>query len=226
MRVIFNEEMRAVADDLDTMAQDVRRAIDLSCKALLDCDVEAAQSVIDGDAAIDELESSVLDQCVKLLAKQNPVATDLRVVVSTMRLASTFERMGDLARHLAEAARRTYPQSAIPEEARPIFEEMATFLHTMADRMVSMLADRDATTAEQIIFSDDQLDALHHRTFDLVLADEWNGTRRDLINVVLLARFMERLGDHAVSAARRVVYIVSGFDPTKEPPRDEGTDID
>ncbi|KFI72288.1 phosphate transport system regulatory protein [Bifidobacterium minimum] len=226
MRVIFNEEMRAVADDLDTMAQDVRRAINLSCTALLKSDVEAAQSVIDGDSAIDNLESSILDQCVKLLAKQNPVATDLRVVVSTMRLASTFERMGDLARHLAEAARRTYPQSAITPDAMPLFTQMGDFLTVMADRMVSMLADRDAKTAEQIILSDDQLDALHHKTFDLVLADDWTGSRQDLINVVLLARFMERLGDHAVSAARRVVYIVSGFDPTKEPSRDEGTDID
>ena len=69
------------------------------------------KAVIDGDIEIDALEASVIDQCVKLLAKQNPVATDLRVVVSTMRLATTFERMGDLARHIAEATRRTYPAS-------------------------------------------------------------------------------------------------------------------
>ena len=106
MRVIFNEEMKAVADDLDRMVRNVRKAIDGAGKALLDSDVEAAQAVIDGDIEIDALESSIIDQCVKLLAKQNPVATDLRVVVSTLRLAATFERMGDLARHIAEAARR------------------------------------------------------------------------------------------------------------------------
>ena len=98
MRVIFNEELKQVADDLDRMAQNVRKAIKGAGEALLNQDVEAAQTVIDGDIEIDALESSVIDQCVKLLAKQNPVATDLRVVVSTMRLASTFERMGDLAR--------------------------------------------------------------------------------------------------------------------------------
>ena len=114
MRVIFNEELKQVADDLDRMAQNVRKAIKGAGEALLNQDVEAAQTVIDGDIEIDALESSVIDQCVKLLAKQNPVATDLRVVVSTMRLASTFERMGDLARHVAEAARRTYPAAAIP----------------------------------------------------------------------------------------------------------------
>ena len=221
MRVIFNEELKQVADDLDRMAQNVRKAIKGAGEAQ---DVEAAQTVIDGDIEIDALESSVIDQCVKLLAKQNPVATDLRVVVSTMRLASTFERMGDLARHVAEAARRTYPAAAIPESAQPVFAEMIDFLDNTADQLVAMLFDRDAKTAEAIILADDKLDNLHHQTFDLALSDDI--TRQQTVDIVLLGRFLERLGDHAVSAARRVVYIVSGFDPTKEPTRDEGTDID
>lgn len=224
MRVIFNEELKQVADDLDRMAQNVRKAIKGAGEALLNQDVEAAQTVIDGDIEIDALESSVIDQCVKLLAKQNPVATDLRVVVSTMRLASTFERMGDLARHVAEAARRTYPAAAIPESAQPVFAEMIDFLDNTADQLVAMLFDRDAKTAEAIILADDKLDNLHHQTFDLALSDDI--TRQQTVDIVLLGRFLERIGDHAVSAARRVVYIVSGFDPTKEPTRDEGTDID
>ena len=224
MRVIFNEELKQVADDLDRMAQNVRKAIKGAGEALLNQDVEAAQTVIDGDIEIDALESSVIDQCVKLLAKQNPVATDLRVVVSTMRLASTFERMGDLARHVAEAARRTYPAAAIPESAQPVFAEMIDFLDNTADQLVAMLFDRDAKTAEAIILADDKLDNLHHQTFDLALSDDI--TRQQTVDIVLLGLFLERLGDHAVSAARRVVYIVSGFDPTKEPTRDEGTDID
>ena len=224
MRVIFNEELKQVADDLDRMAQNVRKAIKGAGEALLNQDVEAAQTVIDGDIEIDALESSVIDQCVKLLAKQNPVATDLRVVVSTMRLASTFERMGDLARHVAEAARRTYPAAAIPESAQPVFAEMIDFLDNTADQLVAMLFDRDAKTAEAIILADDKLDNLHHQTFDLARSDDI--PRQQTVDIVLLGRFLERLGDHAVSAARRVVYIVSGFDPTKEPTRDEGTDID
>ena len=203
MRVIFNEELKQVADDLDRMAQDVRKAINGAGEALLNQDIEAAQTVIDGDIEIDALESSVIDQCVKLLAKQNPVATDLRVVVS---------------------ARRTYPAAAIPESAQPVFAEMIDFLDNTADQLVAMLSDRDAKTAEAIILADDKLDNLHHQTFDLALSDDI--TRQQTVDIVLLGRFLERLGDHAVSAARRVVYIVSGFDPTKEPARDEGTDID
>ncbi|KFJ02436.1 phosphate signaling complex protein PhoU [Bifidobacterium subtile] len=225
MRVIFNEELKAVADDLDHMAQAVRKAINASGEALVNADLEAAQSVIDGDIEIDALESSIIDQCVRLLAKQSPVATDLRVVVSSMRLASTFERMGDLARHIAEAARRTYPLSPVPPEAQDLFSQMRDFLDMTADRTVNMLADRDADIAERIILDDDTLDNLHHQTFSMVLDDSWTGTKQQLIDVVLIGRFMERLGDHAVSAARRVTYIVSGFDPSKEPQRDEGTDI-
>ncbi|MEJ5920947.1 phosphate signaling complex protein PhoU [Bifidobacterium thermophilum] len=225
MRVIFNEEMKAVADDLDRMAQDVRKAINGAGDALLNADIDKAQAVIDGDIEIDALESSIIDQCVHLLAKQNPVATDLRVVVSTLRLAATFERMGDLARHIAETARREYPQNALPEETRETFTKMVEFLRVTADRLVEMLADRDTTIAETVIIDDDKLDRLHHQTFDIALGDTWNGTRQQLIDVVLIGRFLERLGDHAVSAARRVVYIVSGFDPSKDPGRDEDTPV-
>ena len=226
MRVIFNEEMKAVADDLDRMAQGVRRAIRGAGRALLETDVEAAQAVIDGDIELDALEESVIDQCVRLLAKQTPVATDLRVVVSTMRLASTFERMGDLAKHVAETARRAYPASALPAETMDVFRDMHEFLDATADDLVSMLADRDARTAERIIAADDRLDAMHQRTFELALDEHIELTRQQMIDVVLMGRFLERLGDHAVSAARRVVFIVSGFDPSKEPSRDEEGMID
>ncbi|RSX58847.1 phosphate signaling complex protein PhoU [Bifidobacterium samirii] len=226
MRVIFNEEMKAVADDLDRMAQDVRNAINLAGDALLRRDVEAAQAVIDGDARIDELEASVIDQCVRLLAKQTPVATDLRVVVSTLRLAATFERMGDLAKHIAESARCAYPESPLPADAVEVFSQMQDFLSETADNVVAMLSDRDARIADRVIRNDDKLDAMHHRTFELALSDDWDGTNQQLIDVVLLGRFMERIGDHAVSAARRVVFIVSGFDPSKEPGPDEDGSVE
>ena len=207
MRVIFNEELKAVADDLDHMVKGVRKAINGAGDALLNQNLAAAQAVIDGDIELDALEA------------------DLRVVVSTMRLATTFERMGDLARHIAEAARRTYPASPLPAEAQPLFAEMQAFLNDVADQTEAMQSDRDTKTAEQIIINDDKLDELHKKTFELAQSADWAGTNQQLIDVVLIGRFMERLGDHAVSAARRVVYIVSGFDPTKEPTRDEDTDI-
>lgn len=219
MRVIYNEELKAVADALEHMAEGVCTAMHGAGKALLDQDMETAKSVIDGDETIDTLERQILDQCVKLLAQQSPVATDLRVVVASLRLASTIERMGDLAQHIAQTAYRCEPNSALPDDAktREVFENMRQLVDITADRLPGMLADRDATLAQQVIADDNKLDELHQQTFDLVLDDSWNGTKQQLIDVVLTARFMERLGDHAVSTARQVVYIVSGFDPSKEP---------
>ncbi|MBW3087663.1 phosphate signaling complex protein PhoU [Bifidobacterium sp. 82T24] len=217
MRVIFTEELKQVADDLDRMAQEVHTAIVGAGKALLESDVEAAQNVIDGDLEIDALETSVINQCVQLLAKQSPVATDLRVVVSTLRLASTFERMGDLARHVAEIARRTYPESALTPETRETFEKMQAFLDDTSAKLITVLASRDDKAAEQLIIDDDKLDDLHHHIFDIVNGADWTGNTQQTIDVVLLSRFYERFGDHAVSVARRLVYIVSGFDPSKAP---------
>lgn len=226
MRVIFNEGLKAVADDLDQMVRNVSDAIHGAGKALFEQDLDAAQAVIDMDVSTDALSTSIVDQCVELLARQSPVATDLRVVVSTMRLAITFERMGDLARHIAEAARRTYPDCPLPDNAVAMFQQMQDFLDVTADRLVTMLADRDTDVAESIIRDDDKLDAIHSKTFELATSSQWSGTNQQLIDVILIGRFMERIGDHAVSASRRVVFIVSGFDPSKEPTRDEGTDID
>lgn len=223
MRVIFNEEMKAVATNLERMAELVSKAMNDAGSALVNADLEAAQTVIDKDADLDSLEASTIDQCLTLLARQNPVATDLREVVATMRLAATFERMGDLTSHVAQIARRTWPDSAIPEDARETIVAMIEFLNELSPRLTSMIAKRDIKVAETIIAGDDALDELHEKIFALIEGENWHGTRRQLIDVVLLSRFIERIGDHSVAAARQVVFIVSGFDPTKKPEPDKDT---
>ncbi|KFI45700.1 phosphate transport system protein [Bifidobacterium bohemicum] len=219
MRVIYNQELKDVADDVEHLTQAVSQAMHGAGKALIDGDMDTARAVANGDKAIDEIAKRVIDQCVRFLAQQSPVATDLRVIVATQRLSTTLERMGDLAQHIALTVLRTSPSSPLPDDeaTRAVFQRMREFLDITADRLPGMLADRDTGTAEEVIRDDNQLDEMHDRTFDVVLSDSWNGTKQQLIDVVLLARFMERLGDHAVSVARQVVYIVSGFDPSKEP---------
>lgn len=226
MRVIFNEEMKAVATNLDHMAVLVSHAIKSAGDALLNADLDSAQTVIDKDYEIDNLESNVIDQCLTLLARQNPVATDLREVVATMRLAATFERMGDLASHVAETIRRTWPESALTDDSREIIIAMVQFLRALADRLPAMLEKHDVSIAEAIINDDDALDNLHKQIFTLVESDAFNGSRHQLIDLVLLSRFLERIGDHAVSSARQVIFIVSGFDPAKKPTPDKDSAID
>lgn len=223
MRVIFNEEMKAVATNIERMAELVAKAMNDAGNALINADLDAAQTVIDNDADLDALEASVIDQCLTLLARQNPVATDLREVVATMRLAATFERMGDLTSHVAQIARRTWPDSAIPDEARETIVTMIDFLRELSGRLTDMLSRRDVSIAETIIASDDTLDTLHEKIFELVEGEAWHGTRKQLIDVVLLSRFIERIGDHSVAAARQVLFIVSGFDPSKKPEPDKDT---
>lgn len=223
MRVIFNEEMKSVATNIERMAELVAKAMNDAGNALINADLDAAQTVIDNDADLDALESSVIDQCLTLLARQNPVATDLREVVATMRLAATFERMGDLTSHIAQIARRTWPDSAIPDEARETIVAMIDFLRELSGRLTDMLSRRDVSVAETIIASDDTLDTLHEKIFELVEGEAWHGTRKQLIDVVLLSRFIERIGDHSVAAARQVLFIVSGFDPSKKPEPDKDT---
>lgn len=225
MRVIFNEEMKAVASNIERMAELVAKAMNNSGNALVNADIEAAQTVIDNDAKLDALEANVIDQCLILLARQNPVATDLREVVATMRLAATFERMGDLASHVAQIARRDWPESAIPSQAKETVEKMVDFLHVLAGQLTDMLSNRDVNVADAIINGDDAMDKLHEDIFALVEGEDWSGTRKQLIDLVLLSRFMERIGDHSVAAARQVVFIVSGFDPTKKPEPDKDTVI-
>lgn len=226
MRVIFNEEMKAVAKDLERMVELVAKAMNDSGNALVKADIDLAQEVIDQDIKLDALEDRVIDQCLTLLARQNPVATDLREVVATMRLATTFERMGDLTSHVAQITRRTWPDSAIPEEAKDTVTSMIDFLQVLSGRLTDMLSKHDVEIANAIIDSDDTLDKLHEKIFSTVESDSWHGTRKQLIDLVLLSRFIERIGDHCVAAARQVVFIVSGFDPSKKPEPDKDTIVE
>lgn len=226
MRVIFNEEMKAAAKDLERMVELVAKAMNDSGNALVKADIDLAQEVIDQDIKLDALEDRVIDQCLTLLARQNPVATDLREVVATMRLATTFERMGDLTSHVAQITRRTWPDSAIPEEAKDTVTSMIDFLHVLSGRLTDMLSKHDVEIANAIIDSDDTLDKLHEKIFSTVESDSWHGTRKQLIDLVLLSRFIERIGDHCVAAARQVVFIVSGFDPSKKPEPDKDTIVE
>ncbi len=226
MRVIFNEEMKAVAKDLERMVELVAKAMNDSGNALVKADIDLAQEVIDQDIKLDALEDRVIDQCLTLLARQNPVATDLREVVATMRLATTFERMGDLTSHVAQITRRTWPDSAIPEEAKDTVTSMIDFLHVLSGRLTDMLSKHDVEIANAIIDSDDTLDKLHEKIFSTVESDSWHGTRKQLIDLVLLSRFIERIGDYCVAAARQVVFIVSGFDPSKKPEPDKDTIVE
>ncbi|HEY0118594.1 MAG TPA: phosphate signaling complex protein PhoU [Cellulomonas sp.] len=217
MREIFDAELKAVGDDLEAMAHRVEHAIASAGQALATSDLALAESVIVDDLAIDQLERQLDERCIHLLAQQQPVATDLRVVVSALRMSATLERMGDLARHIAEIARGRYPRQAVPQSLAGTFTEMDVAARRLAQRIVTLLETRDLALAENIETDDDRLDDLHSDTFTAMLGGGWSATPQQTVDVTLLGRYYERFGDHGVSIARRIVFLVTGDLSAGEP---------
>jgi phosphate transport system protein len=210
MREVFLAEMSELGDDLIGMGDQVRTAIESACEALLEADLELAQKVIAGDAAIDMAQREVDERAVTLLARQAPVARDLRTVVSALRMSSTLERMGDLARHVAEVARLRYPNRGVPDTTLPVFEKMTKAAIRASHQVCELLRTQDLELAARIIAEDDAIDLLHEQTFQAMLGTDWTGDVQAAVDVTLVGRYLERFGDHAVSVARRVTYLVEG----------------
>ena len=210
MRRIFEAELRHVGDDLVAMSQAVEQAMIRSGQALLTADHRVAQEVIVSDARIDEMQRALDERIVHILAQQAPVARDLRTLVSALRLSATLERMGDLAKHIAEAARRAYPGKAIPAEIEPTFAKMVDAAVLAAKNTTKLLQTHDLELAERIGREDQVLDELDQESTNEMLLPEWHGSVREAIDITLLSRFLERFGDHATTIARRIVFLVTG----------------
>ncbi|XBH21774.1 phosphate signaling complex protein PhoU [Jonesiaceae bacterium BS-20] len=210
MRKIFESELQAVGDDLTKMSLLVKEAMQQASTALLNGDLPLAQKVIDEDRFIDELERNLDERCILLLAQQQPVATDLRVVVSALRISASLERMGDLARHIASVARRSFPKNAVATPLAPTFEAMSAAAMRVANRTHTLLASHDLEVGSNIQRDDDLLDDLHNTVFVSILSDDWEGTAQQTVDLTLLSRYFERFGDHAVSIAQRMSFLVTG----------------
>ena len=210
MREIFMQELAQVGDDLQRMSRLVIDAIENASTALQTADLQLAEKVIRADEEIDEIERSIDEQCISLLARQAPVATDLRVVIAALRMSATIERMGDLARHIAYVARGRYPEIAPSPAMREIFTQMGEAATKVAHQVSDLLETRDLDLAAGVERDDDTLDALHKQTFPILLDPEVEMTRQQMVDGVLLGRYFERFGDHGVSVAVRTSYLVTG----------------
>lgn len=210
MRDIFDAELTQLGADLVAMSHRVERAITNAGVALMTADLALAESVIADDLSVDAMERDIDERCVLLLAQQQPVATDLRVVVTALRMSATLERMGDLARHIAQVSRGRYPRHAVPQSLSGTFTEMHDAAVRVARRTTTLLTNHELPLAESIQQDDDLLDELHEDVFTALLAGGWSGSTQETVDVTLLGRFYERFGDHAVSISEKVVYLVTG----------------
>jgi phosphate transport system protein len=209
MRDLYHESLDSITDELVAMSRLVSQMMQRASQALLDADREKAEAVIEADDEIDSINQEIEDAATELIALQAPVATDLRMVISAMRIATTMERMGDLAQHVAKTARMRYPDAAIPGQVQEEFREMAQIADRMGAKMAEVLASKDVDLAREIENDDDRMDALHRRVLDILLGDA-PGPVNQAVDVTLLNRYYERYADHVVSVARRVIYLVIG----------------
>ena len=209
MRDMYHESLDSITDELVAMSRLVSQMMQRASQALLDADREKAEAVIEADDEIDSINQEIEDAATELIALQAPVATDLRMVISAMRIATTMERMGDLAQHVAKTARMRYPDAAIPSQVQEEFREMAQIADRMGAKMAEVLASKDVDLAREIENDDDRMDALHRRVLDILLGDA-PGPVNQAVDVTLLNRYYERYADHVVSVARRVIYLVIG----------------
>ena len=210
MRAQFEDDLKAVNDQLVEMTRLVGSAIGRATTALLDADLQLAESVISADERVDEIQARIEDQALELIALQAPVATDLRILIAALRMSADLERMGDLARHIAKIARLRYPNSAIPAELRATVLEMGQVAERIVAKAGSVIASRDLHAASELELEDDAMDKLHRGLFGTLLGPDWTHGIEAAVDVTLCGRFYERYADHAISVARRVTFLVTG----------------
>ncbi len=213
MREVFHEQLDSMFNDLAAIAGRVQLAVHDASRALLTSDAAIAEAVISADKEIDRATERVEETAFALLSLQQPVAGDLRTVVAALRMVSELERMGDLSVHVAKIARLRVPQVAVPDEARPTMLRMATVSEVMVSRLVRIIGDRDVEAAEEMELMDDEMDQLRVSTFSQLLAGEWHHGIESAVDIALLGRYYERIADHAVSVAHRVIFVVTGRHP-------------
>ena len=203
-------------DRLVEIAGLVADSITNATSAFNDSNVTLAETVIADDVHIDAAAAELDELAIDILARQQPVARDLRIVVSALRISASLERMGDMAEHIAQLARYRFPDKVVPRSLRSTFAEMGQLDVGIARMLVELLKTEDLKVAEAIRNEDDKIDALHLSVFDKVLGETWKGEAVDTVDATLASRYHERFADHAVSIAKKVQYLATGdWDPQK-----------
>ena len=210
MRDVFHEELESITADHLKMTALVRDAIDSATKALLNGDLQLAEKVIADDLAVDTIQHNLDERTINIMARQQPVASDLRRLVSSLRISADLERMGDLAHHIAKLARMRYPNKAVPTELVEVVAEMGSAAYRIVDKMAVVLEFRDTNRALEIDKDDDEMDILQRRLISTILGPGWTNSVESAVDMAFASRYFERFSDHAVSIAQRVYYTETG----------------
>jgi phosphate transport system protein len=214
----FQEELDDLKARLLEMGGLAEDRVRLAVRALVDRDHTLVERVLTNDAAINQLHIEVDDRCFKLLALHQPMAVDLRAIVSAVKINTDLERVGDLAVNIAEAVAR-YLQHPPVKELIDI-PKMASIAQDMLRDALDAYVRRDIPLAQSVLHRDDELDLLKTLVFRELLGHMLRdpaGTIEPSIDLILVSRHLERIGDHATNIAEDVIFMVSAKDVRHQP---------
>ncbi|GAA4543129.1 phosphate signaling complex protein PhoU [Pseudonocardia xishanensis] len=212
-RETLDQNIAGLQAMLGELADGVAAAFRGATAALLDHRLRMAERVIEGDPALDELCLRIEALATETITIFAPVGADMRTLVSAIQSAHELERMGDLAKHVAEAMQRRDPAPVVPVLAKPLLTEFSGAAIAMVAKAATVLRTRNVLLAMELDADDDRVDDLHRQLFALMFGDEWTAGIPAAVDLTLLARFYERIADHAVALAERTVYEVTGRHP-------------
>ena len=210
LRSAFQDELDGVTQSLLELSSLVSSAITQATHALLTADLSEAEAVIAADDRVDEIQHELDARIIDIIARQQPVASDLRALVTALRMSADLERMGDMAHHIAKITRLRHPGAAVPSELLLTIEEMGKVARLISDKVGGVINSKDIDKALEVEKDDDEMDLLHRRLFTALLEPSWPHGIETAIDMTLIGRYYERYADHAVSVSRRIHFQVTG----------------
>ena len=210
LRTAFQDELDGVTQTLSELSSLVSSAITQATHALLTADLSEAEAVIAADDRVDEIQHELDARIIDIIARQQPVASDLRALVTALRMSADLERMGDMAHHIAKITRLRHPGAAVPSQLLLTIEEMGKVARLISDKVGGVINSKDIDKALEVEKDDDEMDLLHRRLFTALLEPSWPHGIETAIDMTLIGRYYERYADHAVSVSRRIHFQVTG----------------
>ena len=210
LRSAFQDELDGVTNTLVDLSKLVSDAISKATHALLNADIKEAEAVIAADDKVDEIQHELDSRIIDIIARQQPVASDLRALVTALRMSADLERMGDMAHHVAKISRLRHPAHAVPAEIRSTVGDMGRVARLISDKVGTIINSKDIDRALEVERDDDEMDKLHRKLFTTLLDSNWSHGIESAIDITLIGRYYERYADHAVSVSRRVYFQVTG----------------
>ena len=210
IRSLFQEELDGVSQSLVDLSNMVSDSIHKATQALIEADLKIAEEVISNDEKIDLYQHDLDTRIIDIIARQQPVASDLRALVTALRMSADLERMGDLSHHVAKVARLRHPENVLPPELRDLVNHIGSVAENISRKIPTVIETRDTELALQVERDDDEMDKLHRQLIGSMSNNTWSHGVETAIDLTLLGRYYERFADHAVSVSRRVYFLVTG----------------